>query len=75
MDEFFCATEKVTLIGEHILLTVIDDGCGMNQEVLSTLFEPFFTTKDLDKDTGLGLSTVYGIARQNNGFINVASNS
>ena len=59
--------------GDYIVLSVTDDGRGIEKEHLDRVFEPFFTTKKLGEGTGLGLATVYGIIKQNDGFIYVNS--
>ncbi|NTW70377.1 MAG: response regulator [Chlorobiaceae bacterium] len=57
------------LVTEYATITFADSGCGIDSEHLPHIFEPYFTTKEVGKGTGLGLSTLYGIVKQNNGYV------
>lgn len=73
IDEKYSEASISAEAGDYVRLTISDDGKGMSQNVKEKIFEPFYTTKSIDQGTGLGLATVYGIVKQNNGFINVYS--
>jgi PAS domain S-box-containing protein len=72
-DEEYCLQHQDLIPGEYVMMALSDDGSGMGKDVLEHLFEPFFTTKKMGQGTGLGLATVYGIVKQNDGFVDVYS--
>jgi two-component system, cell cycle sensor histidine kinase and response regulator CckA len=73
VDESYVQRHSIVPIGDYVLLTVTDSGQGIAPEHLPHIFEPFYTTKEAGKGTGLGLATVYGIVKQNGGFVWVYS--
>ncbi len=73
LDEAYCHAHRGAKPGEYVMLAVSDSGCGISKEIQDKIFEPFFSTKQPGKGTGLGLSTVYGIVKQNEGYIEVYS--
>ncbi len=73
LDEEYARAHLGAKPGDYVMLAISDTGIGMDHNIQKHIFEPFFTTKGKGKGTGLGLSTVYGIVKQNNGFIWVYS--
>jgi PAS domain S-box-containing protein len=73
LDKKYVAGHLGSSPGWYLQFQVEDNGCGMSEEVIKHVFEPFYTTKDVGKGTGMGLATVYGIVKQNQGSIYVSS--
>jgi len=73
LDAAYCDEHPWAAPGSYVLISFSDNGHGMDKEIRAHAFEPFFTTKELGKGTGLGLATVYGIIKQNKGFIDIDS--
>ncbi len=69
----YCRTHAYARPGEFVVLSVSDNGAGMDLETQRHIFEPFFTTKPLGEGTGLGLASAYGIIKQHGGWINLYS--
>lgn len=73
LDQDFAPTHEAATAGQYVVISVSDTGSGMPPEIASRAFEPFFTTKEAGKGAGLGLSMVYGFAKQSSGHVKIDS--
>ncbi len=73
IDETFHSDDPAIQSGSYVLICVSDNGVGMDGDVVDQMFEPFYTTKSIGEGTGLGLASIYGIVKQNDGMIDVYS--
>jgi len=73
LDEAYCEAHPGIASGPYVVIAVSDTGVGMTPELIEKAFDPFFTTKPLGQGTGLGLSMVYGFAKQSNGQVRIHS--
>jgi PAS domain S-box-containing protein len=73
LDDDYQAQHPEIKAGEYAMIAVTDDGMGMTADVVARAFEPFYTTKEVGKGSGLGLSMVYGFAKQSNGHVSIYS--
>jgi two-component system, cell cycle sensor histidine kinase and response regulator CckA len=73
LDETLRQMKSTAAAGDYVVITVTDTGSGISPEIIEQIFEPFFTTKEPGQGTGLGLSTVFSIAKNHSGFVEVGS--
>ena len=73
VNEDYCASVPFARIGEFVCISITDTGVAIDKTVIDKIFEPFFSTKKSGEGTGLGLAVVYGIVKQHQGWITVAS--
>jgi PAS domain S-box-containing protein len=73
LDQDYCLRYPPTIPGRYVLISATDTGLGMDEEIKAKIFEPFFTTRPVGEGTGLGMAMVYGLTKQQQGFVHVDS--